>query len=262
MKDVKKSIKKRQLWVVKIGSQLVIDGGPLLLKSLLDQVVQLQKNGVDVIWVTSGAIATARNKMARSWKTLPEKQALSALGQPLLMELYTWGFHAVGKECAQVLLSATDFKKKRSRVNLTNTLKTLISWGVTPILNENDAVSTDEIQFGDNDFLSALVASEVGADQLVILTNVDAIYDRPPTQEGAVRFSVMEKISPSFLKKAEKFESSSMGRGGILSKLRAAKFAQSRGIPTWVVPGMSANILSEVRQQQSVGTFVPAVRRK
>jgi glutamate 5-kinase len=146
--------KKRSLWVIKVGSQLIVDGGPLLIRSWMQDVATLLSSyQIDIIWVSSGAIASAKKRVKKSWKTLPEKQALSAIGQPMLLEQYSIALAEQGLMASQVLLSYRDFKFASSKLNLKNTLKTLLNWQVIPILNESDAVATDEIQFGDNDFL-------------------------------------------------------------------------------------------------------------
>ena len=181
----RRPVKKRtRLWVIKIGSQLITDGGPLLIRALIQEIAPLiLEKRLQIVWVTSGAIASARRRLNYQWSSLPEKQALSALGQPMLMELYNLALQSQGLMGAQVLLSYSDFRRRESQVNLRNTIRTLLKWKVVPLLNENDAVATDEIQFGDNDQLSAMVASELKADRLIILTNVSGVYDRHPSEK-------------------------------------------------------------------------------
>jgi glutamate 5-kinase len=209
-----------------------------------------------VVWVTSGAIATARQQIHHGWKTLPEKQALSAVGQPALMELYNTALQFHGLRGGQVLLSYADFKGKVSRKNLTNTLHQLLDWDCVPVLNENDAVATDEIQFGDNDMLSALVATEIKADQLVILTNVEGLYDRDPAIPGAQLISELKQVPESLLKKLKTASLSSSGRGGIYSKLKAARYAQKKGVSTVIIRGDRFNVLNDLAEGQKIGTRV------
>ena len=155
-------------WVIKVGSQLIRDGGPLLIQDWMRQVALLRReSGIEIVWVTSGAIASAMERTAfkKPSKTLPEKQALSAIGQPLIMQQYSIALAAHGLIGAQVLLTYDDIKSRPRSRNLVATLEQLLKWNAIPILNENDAVSTEEIQFGDNDSLSAKVARLVRADR-------------------------------------------------------------------------------------------------
>src|SRR5690349_2082249 len=175
----------RERWVIKAGSNMVCAGGPILLRAWMSQIAILRKqHKIEVIWVTSGAIASAvdrtaadeRNRKQKQKKrSLPEKQALSAIGQPIVMDLYNLSLQAVGLLGAQILLTADDLANKKRRENFQNTLEQLLKWQVTPILNENDAVATEEIKFGDNDSLSAKVAATAGAERLIILTDVDGL---------------------------------------------------------------------------------------
>lgn len=255
--------KKKEIWVVKIGSQLLVDEGPLLIRALVKDIASLKrKHHIDVVWVTSGAIATARSQLEKNWKTLPEKQALSAIGQPLLMELYNTAFAFNGLRAAQVLLTASDLKRGNSRKNLYNTIRQLLAWDVVPILNENDAVATEEIQFGDNDHLSALVAGEIKAQRLVILTNVEGLYDRDPRDPNAQLTHQLEKISSPLLAKLKKATGSKLGRGGIFSKILAAQEAGKNAISTSIVKGSRPHVLLELASGQKVGTLIKAPSKK
>jgi glutamate 5-kinase len=244
----------KKTWVIKIGSQLIIEEGPLLINSLAKDVARLKKQGIDVVWVTSGAIATAKQQLGRSWKSLPEKQALSALGQPLLMQIYNTAFAFHEVKCAQVLLTASDFKNQKCKANLKNTLRTLLKWGVVPIINENDTVATDEIQFGDNDQLSSLVACELKADRLVILTNVDGLYTEHPDHPDSVLLHQVLSIPAKLMQNLKKSALSSMGRGGMYSKVTAALQAQKAKVSTSIIRGNIPGVLLKLRQGDDVGT--------
>lgn len=258
----KESSNKKELWVVKIGSQLITDGGPLLIRSLIQEISLLVKsNSLQIVWVTSGAIASARQRLNYQWHTLPEKQALSAIGQPMLMELYNLGLQSHGLMGAQVLLSYSDFNRKESRTNLCNTIVKLLDWGVIPLLNENDAVATDEIQFGDNDQLSAIVACEIKADRLVILTNVEGLFDRDPSQDGAQLIQHLPRLPQSLITKTASNKISSLGRGGMSSKLLAAQRALKKGITTHIVRGTAEKVLTRLWQGESLGTKIGSVMR-
>lgn len=252
--------KKKQRWVVKAGSNMVCTGGPLLIRSWMQQVSKLhRKKGIEVIWVTSGAIASAveRTEFGKSDRQLAEKQALSAIGQPLVMDLYNISLQAVGLLGAQVLLTYDDLTNRSRQKNFRNTLNQLLAWGVTPVLNENDAVATEEIKFGDNDSLSARVAATMGADRLIILTDVDGLYDADPRKNPRARLmSRLYGIPSALLAQTEKSAGSTRGTGGMYSKLAAAKLALSHKIETWLVRGDHPSVLLEVAENKPVGTRI------
>lgn len=254
----RKSTRKKRIWVIKIGSAIYIEGGPILLRALMQQVEQLKnKHQIDVIWVTSGAIASARSRTRKQWKKLPEKQALSAIGQPMLMDTYNLALNGLGLMGAQVLLTYDDIARKTHRENLRNTLKTLLDWNVVPILNENDAVATEEIQFGDNDLLSAKVAGLVKAERLIILTNVEGLFDsNPEKNKNAKLIPRLAKVTKAHLSKVDQKAVSNVGRGGMYSKMRAAAYAQSHNVPTWVLKGDTPQSLIKLVQGESIGTHL------
>ena len=248
---------QRELWVVKAGSQMVISGGPLLIRHWMQQVAALNKDfGIQVVWVSSGAIASARFKTGNHKKRIEEKQALSAIGQPLVMDAYNLALQTLGRLGAQVLLTYDDLKNRKRRSNLHNTLKTLLKWQVVPILNENDTVSTEEIQFGDNDNLSAKVACMLGADRLIMMTDVDGLYDKnPKTHTDAKLRDHVPKLTSRLLQEVDR-SSSSVGSGGMYSKLCAAQTAQKQGIPTHLFRGDTANGLLALARGQNLGTLI------
>jgi glutamate 5-kinase len=257
----KRKAKKKQTWVIKVGSALFVEGGPLLVRAWMHQVEKLKTEyHIDAIWVTSGAIASARARTRRHWQNLSEKQALSAIGQPILMDAYNLALQGVGLLGAQVLLTYDDIARRTHRQNLKNTLTALLNWQVVPILNENDAVATEEIQFGDNDLLSAKVAGLVQADRLIILTNVDGLFDLNPIKHQHARLiSHLPKVTPTLLKALGKEAShavSPLGRGGMYSKIRAAAYAQSKGVPTWILRGDIHDGLIKVARNEVIGTRV------
>ena len=247
-------------WVVKAGSNMVCTGGPLLLRAWMHQVAQLRRrHDVEVIWVTSGAIASAveRTGFTKNERTLAEKQALSAIGQPLLMDLYNLSLQTVGLLGAQVLLTYDDMAHPARRQNLEGTLKALLGWGVVPVLNENDAVATEEIRFGDNDSLSAKVASMMGADRLVILTDVDGLYDRDPTKSADAKLlPKLAEVTDALLGTTGKGAGSDRGTGGMFSKLTAAREAARHGIDTWLVKGDVPNVLTRLAAGEAIGTHI------
>lgn len=239
---------------------MVCQGGVLLMRAWMQQLTVLRKRyNIEVIWVTSGAIAWAidRTNFKNSKKTLPQKQALSAIGQPLVMDLYNLALQGNGLLGAQVLLTAGDIKDPLRRKNLQNTLNELLKWKVVPILNENDAVATTEIQFGDNDSLSSQIAVMMQAERLVLLTDVDGLYDRDPNKYSqAKRIEFRSKIRSQDLKLANPKLVSARGTGGMYSKLLAAQMSESAGIITHLVRGDLPNQLLEIADGHAIGTQI------
>lgn len=264
--------------VIKLGTQVVIESnGPLAgmlalerLAGLARQCAELAKGGREVILVSSGAVGLGRQMLSkilsgREKLFLTEKQACAAVGQNQLMDTWRTLFGHYGLSTAQVLLTAMDFADRRHYLNLRQTLETLLKWGVIPVINENDSVSTMELReegyvkgFGDNDKLSALVASKLEADLLVILTNVDGIYtDNPFTNPDAERIPLIESFQA--LQSIQTSGQSKLGRGGMGSKLEAARIAAISGIRTYIISGLKerplAALLGEADAQDS-GTLV------
>ena len=254
---------KLRRWVVKAGSQMVCSGGPLLLRAWMAQVSQLKKeHSIEVIWVTSGAIASAVERTSFRAKgkkrAVAEKQALSAIGQPMVMDLYNLALGATGLLGAQVLLTAGDMQDPKRRRNLQNSLEKLLEWQAVPILNENDAVSTTEIQFGDNDSLSSQIARMMNAERLVLLTDVDGLFDSDPkSNKRAQLIPYKRTVTPGDLRQvAKKSAKSSVGTGGMYSKLLAAQLASRAGIVTHLVRGDWPRNLLQLAEGHSIGTQI------
>lgn len=255
--------KKRRLWIVKAGSQMVCGGGPLLIRAWMNQIAELKRrHGIEVIWVTSGAIASATERTGFKppngrKRTLPEKQALSALGQPMVMETYLLALNAAGMIGAQVLLTASDIDHAGRRRNLQNTLRTLLEWDAVPVLNENDAVSTEEIQFGDNDSLSSKIARMMGAERLVLLTDVDGLFDSDPKKNPSAEIiPYLRSVGAKDLARAGKKAGSHRGTGGMYSKLMAAQHASKGKIVTHLVRGDWPHNLLLIADGVSLGTRI------
>ena len=247
-------------WVIKAGSNMVCSGGPLLLRAWMQQVAALRRDyKIEVIWVTSGAIASAvdRTQFKKRKRSLAEKQALSAIGQPMVMDLYNLSLQAVGCIGAQVLLTYDDMANRHRRVNFQNTLETLLGWDAVPILNENDAVATEEIRFGDNDSLSAKIAKVMAADRLVILTDVEGLFDSDPRKNPKAKLvQDVPKVTSKVLKLAGTGAGSVRGTGGMYSKLVAAREAAQEGVETWLVKGDLPQVLLRVAANSAVGTRI------
>lgn len=253
-------MKKLKRWVIKAGSKMVCEGGPLLMRVWMQQVAELRKrHQIEVIWVTSGAIAWAveRTSFNAKKRTLPQKQALSAIGQPLIMDQYNLALQASNVLGSQVLLTAGDMRDKSRRKNLQNTLNELLSWKVIPILNENDAVSTEEIQFGDNDSLASQVAIMMKAERLILLTDVDGLFDSDPSKsKKASLIHYRERVGEAEFLMARNKAKSVQGTGGMYSKLLAADQASRKGIVTHFVRGDYPRNLLEIAAGKTVGTQI------
>ena len=230
------------------------------MRTWMQQISTLRKrHHIEVIWVTSGAIAWAaeRRNFKNSKKTLPQKQALSAIGQPLVMDQYILALQTLGLLGAQVLLTAGDMKDRVRRRNLQNTLNELLQWQAIPILNENDAVSTDEIRFGDNDSLASQVAVMMKAEKLILLTDVDGLYDKDPKKNrDAHLISYCKSIGEKERRMANKKNKSTVGTGGMFSKMTAADRALKNGIVTHLVRGDLPNNLIDIAQNIPIGTQI------
>lgn len=239
---------------------MVLEGGPLLMRTWMQQVSELRKkHHIEVIWVTSGAIAWAVQKtnFKEPKRTLPQKQALSAIGQPLVMDQYNLALQANNLLGSQVLLTAGDMKDKVRRKNLQNTLNELLKWKVIPILNENDAVATEEIRFGDNDSLASQVAVMMNAERLILMTDVEGLYEEDPRKNpDAQLVTYSSRVSSKELSMAHKKSKSAQGTGGMHSKLLAADRAQKAGIVTHFVRGDIPKNLLEIAAGHSIGTQI------
>ena len=250
--------------VIKIGSRVLTAGTDALhqevFRNVAKNISDLKKDGYEIIIVSSGAVAAGRKSLTciEQPVSIPQKQASAAIGQVRLMRLYEDCFNAHGDHTAQVLLTHDALSDRKKFLNARNTLFTLLHCGIIPIINENDSVVVDEIKFGDNDVLSALVTNLVDADLLLILTDRDGLFAEDPEGcEDATLIKVVEKITKD-IETLAKGSSSSVGTGGMVSKLDAAKKASIYGIPTILVNGNTKNIITGVFKGEDVGTlFLP-----
>lgn len=250
--------------VVKVGSSVLAPSGaprPGVFRSLAKQITTLMGRHVEVALVSSGAIASGRAALglSRNALTVQDKQAAAAVGQSLLMEAYRRAFSPTRRKVAQVLLTHGDLADRRRFLNARSTIKLLFSRHVLPIINENDTVATEEIRVGDNDNLSALVASLVEADLLLILTNTNGLFSGDPNlTAAAVRIPVIKEVDEAMERQAGG-PFGTYGVGGMLTKLEAAKKAALSGIPTIMADGREAGVILRAMQGQDIGTlFVPS----
>ncbi|OGS20402.1 MAG: glutamate 5-kinase [Elusimicrobia bacterium RIFOXYA2_FULL_39_19] len=254
-------IKKRKRIVVKIGTNTLTrkDGSlnPERIGVIVKDIVNTFKMGYEVILVTSGAIAcgVSRLKLKKRPSELPEKQATAAIGQPLLMKVYEEHFSEYKIPVAQLLLTKEDFENRKRYINARNTIFTLLKLGVIPVINENDTISTEEIKFGDNDTLSAMVAIKAEADILIILTDVDGLYtDDPNKNKNAVVIHEVKRITHEIESCAKCSPGSGFSTGGMFTKIKAAKIAAKSGVETVIANGFKSNILQDILSGAKIGT--------
>jgi glutamate 5-kinase len=254
--------------VVKFGTSTVTAGGPgpapERLQALCAQIAALRGQGLDVVLVSSGAVATGRSALgAGAARDMPVKQMHAAVGQPRLHALYQQLFGAHGLHVAQVLLTRSDVENRRRYLNAREALLTMLSHGVLPIVNENDTVATEEIRLGDNDMLSALVCSLVDADRLILLTDQAGLYDSDPRANPAAR--LIEEIAagalPEELRRAAG-GSGGLGTGGMATKLAAAELARRGGATVHIAAGAEPEVLTRIVSGEALGTrFAPQGER-
>jgi glutamate 5-kinase len=249
-----------QRWVIKIGSALLTDEGRGLDGDLMsrwvDQMVSLKRAGIEVILVSSGAVAEGMTRLG--WRTRPdtvhELQAAAAVGQMGLIQAWESRFQQYGLHTAQVLLTHDDLSDRKRYLNARSTLMTLLDLAVVPVVNENDTVVTDEIRFGDNDTLAALVANLVEADRLVILTDQQGLYETDPRRDPDAKLIREARASDPALVGMAAGGGGKLGRGGMTTKVRAAGLAARSGTITTIASGREPALLGELADGGSPGT--------
>ncbi len=260
----RKNLKACRRVVIKIGtSTLTYSNGQLNLQRierLVRELADLHNRGMEVLLVSSGAIGVGATRMGykKIPRTMPEKQALAAIGQGALVQLYEKLFSEYNKTVAQVLLTRGDLDERLRYLNATNALLAILDLGVIPIINENDTVVVEEIKFGDNDTLSALVASIVDADLLIILSDVDGLYDSDPRVNKDARLQAeVDEITP-MMEENSKNRGSSFSSGGMLTKLKAARICMAAGMPMVIANGDNENVIRQIMDGKEIGTlFIP-----
>ena len=260
-------LKKVRRIVVKIGSRvLTLDRNGLdrdFMKQLAAQIARLKEEGREVIIVSSGAVAAGRKELgiAGRPKTIPQKQAAAAIGQSRLMWAYEEAFSTHNHRVAQILLTREDLSDRLRFLNARSTIETLLACGVIPIINENDTVAVDEIKFGDNDNLSALVTNLTEAEVLVILTDIDGFYDADPRIHKDARLIPLVESITRKVEQAAGGSGSTVGTGGMATKLAAAKKAAKFGVPTLMVNGKKPGIIDRSMKGEEEGTLFLAARQ-
>jgi glutamate 5-kinase len=250
--------------VIKVGSGVISDNDGLdaaMIEAIAHSVCELRQRGLEIVIVSSGAVAAGKGALGIVGRprTIPLKQAAAAIGQSRLMRTYKEAFRARGLTVAQVLLTRDDLANRRRYLNARNTLMTLLEYGVVPIINENDTVVVDEIRFGDNDNLSAMVTNLVEANLLVILSDVDGLYDSDPKSNPQAKLlPVVERITEAIEAMASGAVTQ-LGTGGMATKIKAAKRASLYGVGTLIVNGRIPDVVQRVFAGEELGTyFLPA----
>ncbi|MXP08993.1 glutamate 5-kinase [Pseudoblastomonas halimionae] len=248
--------------VIKVGSSLLVDRDrrkvrAAWLAALAEDVAALRESDKRVIVVSSGAVALGWHHMGIDRPaSLESKQAVAAIGQGLLMNAWRAAFDPHHVEVAQLLLTRGDTESDRRRANARATLAMLLEMGALPVINENDSVATEELQYGDNDQLSALVAELAGAEALLLLSDVDGLYDGDPAQPDAHHIGHVPQVTPEVEALARKPLEGSVGTGGMASKLSAAKLANERGCGTIIASGRPMHALASLRDRKVRATVI------
>ena len=272
------NLRNTRRWVVKIGSALLTNEGSGLDYNAISRWVeqmaglicpQQSDEGIEIVLVSSGAVAEGMKRMG--WEKRPDSvyklQAAAAVGQMGLVQAYESQFKKHSLHTAQILLTHDDLSNRTRYLNARSVLLKLITLGIVPVVNENDTVVTDEIRFGDNDTLAALVANLIDADLLVILTDQQGMFDSDPRQNGQAKLlTEVDALDPALDNMAGDSKGI-LGRGGMATKLRAARLAARSGAATIIASGQEDNILSKIYQGEQIGTLLmanqaPLVARK
>ncbi len=249
--------------VIKIGSNVLTSRSSLnigVIESISSQICALLDRGLEVILVSSGAMAAGLRKMGmdRRPDEIPKRQAIAAMGQSGLMLAYEEAFGRNGKKVAQILLTSEDLNNRKRYLNARNTLLTLLGWRVVPIINENDTIMIEEIKLGDNDNLAAMITLLMDADFLINLTDIDGLFNKDPRTYADAR--LIREVTV-FKKELEMFAGSipgALGTGGMLSKIKAAKKVTSAGVPMIITKGDKPDILLKLISGEPHGTyFIP-----
>jgi len=256
--------KRSKRWVIKFGSAILTNNGAGLDRGAIDgwveQIAELMNQDIEVVLVSSGAIAEGISRLG--WEGRPdsihELQAAAAVGQMGLIQAYETSFIKFKRRTAQILLDHDDVSNRQRYLNARGALKRLIDLGVVPIVNENDTVATDEIRFGDNDSLAALVANLIDADLLVILTDKDGLYEADPDLNPSAKLVSRASADDKNLDRLVSNSKSIVGSGGMVTKIKAARIASSSGCSTLITSGRKKNILLDIKKGHVRGTLLTA----
>jgi glutamate 5-kinase len=257
-------IQEAKRWVIKIGSAVLTDDGRGLdrvsIQHWVEQIVELGKQGIEIVLVSSGAVAEGMSRLG--WKNRPEAlhelQAAAAIGQMGLVQAYESCFQQYGIHTAQILLDHDDLSNRERYLNARSTMQTLIKLGAIAVVNENDTVVTDEIRFGDNDTLAALVANLVEADLLIILTDQDGLFDKDPRNNTDAQLIPRARAGDDTLEAMASGVGGRLGRGGMSTKVRAARLAARSGCHTVIASGRRQSLLRTLHEETTPITLLVA----
>ena len=262
--DARESLKEAKRIVVKVGTSTLAYGPGRMnlynIEHLVRGLVDMANEGREMILVSSGAIAAGLGRLGMTEKpdSIPEKQAIAAVGQGMLMHIYEKFFAEYGKTAAQVLLTRENSVRHNQYIHSREALCAMLEMGAIPVINENDAVTVDEIKIGDNDQLSATVATLVDADALIILSDIDGLYTaNPATHPDAQIIHEVPEITPE-IERLAGGAGTTMGTGGMMTKIEAAKVAMNAGVTMVIAPGARDHVLRDVLNGEEVGTLFPA----
>lgn len=251
--------------VIKIGSSSLCDDEGNINKekilNLIQQIAYIKRKGINITLVSSGAINAGVHIMnlAKRPQTIPQKQALAAIGQASLMQIYEELFSLFNLRCAQILLNHDDFDDRKRLMNFNNAMQALIDYDVVPIINENDTLAVEEIKVGDNDTLASLVVPAVNADMVVLVSDINGLYDdNPHTNENAKLIKNVNGITKE-IEDMAKDASSKVGTGGMITKIKAAKVCNDFGCDMAIVNGNQQNVLVDLMDGKDVGTYFNGV---
>ncbi len=257
------SSSKKLIVTVKVGSNVITNsqGFPdeMVISNISKQIKVLRSEGHQVILVSSGAVAAGRSiyKMPKKTDTVVQRQVLASIGQVKLISLYKDAFDKQDILCSQVLVTKEDFKSRNHYLNMQNCISALLSHNIVPILNENDVVSVTELMFTDNDELAGLVSAMMNTDLLIILSNVDGVYDGDPDQPGTKIIHVYDSKNINLAEIATG-KKSGFGRGGILTKVQTSEKIAGMGIPVHIGNGRTTDIIQKIISNEQIGTRFPA----
>lgn len=258
-------LKQVRCCVIKIGSAVLTDNGRGLnraaINSWVEQISELKSRGIQVIIVSSGSVAEGMVRLG--WTTRPhalqDLQAAASVGQMGLIQAYEESFQAKGFKTAQVLLTHDDLADRTRYLNARATIKTLLQYSVVPIINENDVVANEELRLGDNDTLAAIIANLMSADVLMLLTDQDGLFDCDPRNNSHATLLTQASVSDESLDKAAGESGGKLGRGGMHTKLKAARIASRSGTATVIAPGLKSGVILDIIDGEAIGTLlIPA----
>jgi len=258
----REQLKSSKRWVLKIGSALLTNDGAGLnkenIKIWVEQIVSLRKQGLEIVLVSSGAVAEGMSRLgiAERPQAVHELQAAAAVGQMGLVQAYESEFSQYDMHTAQVLLTHDDLSNRQRYLNARGTIRSLLALNVIPVINENDTVVTDEIRFGDNDTLAALVANLIEADHLIILTDQEGLFDKNPRSHADATIIQQADVSDVSLDAMVESTGGKFGSGGMLTKLRASRLAARSGTNTIIASGRDTNNLTRIYAAETIGSLL------